>query len=137
MVKRLIKAFIILGLFIIYIILANILILNFYEKQPVENEKNIIEGRGVEVVSVGDSVSIIVERQRWYGEIIENNELSILYLFNKIQLPIKKSGTSFVFFHYLFLSLIVIIPIYAMKGGKQKNEKVVSKELGDYYSTSY
>lgn len=63
-------------------------------------------------ISVSDSVSVSVFRSRFYGKIVESNDNSKLYLFWFIPVPLKSKGVSFVKFHIILLSLILLIILF-------------------------
>lgn len=59
----------------------------------------------------GDSVSVTVTRNRWYGTIKESGENSYVYIFDTIKIPMKVNGIDLVWYHQFFLVFCVAITI--------------------------
>jgi len=64
-------------------------------------------------IGMSDQVSIKVERQRFYGKIIEtafgDHKILFLYLFNFLKLPIQVDT-----FHFLYVHVAMIILLFAL-----------------------
>ena len=54
-------------------------------------------------ISFGSSLEITVERNRWYGKIIENGISQDIYFLGLIKLPKKHNGFNFVPLHIFFV----------------------------------
>lgn len=86
------------------------------------NDINSAEKLEENKIQVSQSVSVGVERHRWYGTIIETagegSAFANLYLFNLISLPLKKNNTGFMLYHlFFFLLATIILIVILMKGG--------------------
>jgi len=87
-----------------------------------------------ERVGFGHSVSVSIERHRWYGTIYESGENGDLYLFDLLLLPSKNKDINFLYIHLVFFIfwffLLVIFPIFwvikSLKGGVKYEEVVES-----------
>ena len=114
--------------FIIYVISVNLVatyILTTSYIGPFDTSSQMIGGANVNL-GMGDSVSVMVERNRWYGKIyILAGERSDLYLFNIIQIPFEVKGNSWIAYHWTFFIILGIF-IYS-----QKDER-----RGIYYETT-
>ena len=121
------KIIIICFVIVIYIISINIFasLINFSSQQ--QTIRSMISGGFNVRVGFSDSVSVMVTRNRWYGEIIINNGEAYLYLFNLIKLPHKIQSYNFIIFHIIFLITLIlfIILIFTKK-------KVYKEETPNY-----
>ncbi len=59
--------------------------------------------------ATGDSISIIITRNRWYGKIIEYDDKAFLYAFYFLKIPIMINNTNIVLFHFGFFLLLSYI----------------------------
>lgn len=73
-------------------------------------------GNGDVLIGIGDSISVGVERHRWYGSLVEagsGEDLSrTLYLFGFIRLPLEVNGTDMLLVH-LFVIAAIACGVYA------------------------
>jgi len=69
--------------------------------------ENIING-GVTNVGISDKVDILVEKHRWYGKIIQTNDLTRLSLFNLIPIPLRTYRLNWLYFHGVFIVLLIL-----------------------------
>jgi hypothetical protein len=79
-------------------------------------------------VAVSDSISVSVEKHRFYGTIISEGTNSHMYLLNFIKVPLGKDDFNFIYLHctvlIILIALLVLIIIVPMKGGLKENEKL-------------
>ena len=125
MKKLALKIALIMFVIVIYIFSINLFasLINFSSQQ--QSISNVISSGLIVVVGFSDSVSITVTKKRWYGEIIINNGIEHLFLFNLIKLPKKIQSYNFVIFHLIFLvTLILFIILIFIKKKVYKEEKL-------------
>ena len=102
------KIILIISLIIGYILIINV-IAELSISLPIQ-ENNINNNEdGNTKISISDSVSVSVYRERIYGNIYENNGNSKLYLLWFVPLPLKSRGIGYVKFHILFLILLTLL----------------------------
>lgn len=68
----------------------------------------------IEEIGISEKVDVTVERNRWYGKIIENKwsngrNLDNLYLFTKLRMPLNVNGTSLIWIYILVPSILIFI----------------------------
>jgi len=101
------KIILIIGLIIAYVLVINIIAVAIpISVEYIETEKS---SGSREEVGVGHSVQIQVEKNRFYGKILQDNENSNLLLFGFIPLPLKSRGHSFIKYHLIFFVLLLLI----------------------------
>lgn len=113
---------------VLIIIVAYFLIINFYSTLPPiyfgANQTVVTKtttGGFIEKLGLGDSVTVQVEKKRFYGKILEQssngNKNSQLYLFNIFKLPIIVNDLNLKYLHITFAvtMLIVILIILFQK----------------------
>lgn len=87
----------------IYLLIINLIFISNF--QGIEENKSI-SNKGTETnVKLNDNVDISIQRNRWYGTIIENNQKK-LYLFKIIPIPL---GKNYNLIHLIFLSILSIL----------------------------
>ena len=88
----------------------------------IESIEQSDSGQGVKV-GVAESVSVTVQRNRWYGKIIENagddSKISYVYLLNFLRLPLIINKFNFVYVHIIMLILIVPVSIFFWRRKKR------------------
>lgn len=116
--EKMIKySLILIGVIISYIVLINFvaIITQFGGFAYADNIEQSDSGQGVRV-GVGESVSVSVQRNRWYGRIIENvgddNSISYIYLFNFLRLPLIINKFNFIYVHILALIAIASASVF-------------------------
>jgi len=129
--KKLIIALVI-SLFV-YVFIINFLFNNNFQDligyNFSNNETYITSYGGIEKVNMGDSVSVTVTRNRWYGTIYEENNNKILYLFKFIPLPLEKDNSDYLTAHIIFICLwITLITIILIFNFALKEETTKSSE---------
>lgn len=118
--------FFLLGIFIIfvYILSSNIISelrnISFTEEHTEKTSSGLLE------LNVGTNLGVTVTRHRWYGKIIENvGDISYLYLFNFIRIPIKVKDSGWVKYHSIFLVLFSLyLFFFCIKTRRNKNEEL-------------
>ncbi len=116
--KRKYKIILIAGI----IIAAYVILINFIASVSqlngftyANNVEQSNSGQGVKV-GVGESVSVTVQRNRWYGKIIENvgddSKISYIYLFNFLRLPLIINKFNFIYVHILMLVAIASLSVF-------------------------
>lgn len=116
---------ILIGIIISYIVLINLVavVSQFNGFSYTTNKEQINSGGGVNV-GVGESVSVMVQRNRWYGKIIENvgddSKISYVYLFNFLRLPLASGSFNFVYLHVIMLIAIVPVSIFIFRRKKDR-----------------
>ena len=129
--KNWIKIVLIITIFIVYIISINIFasLISYSYINPKTTEK--IEGGSVVEISVGESMSVQVTRPRWYGTIYENNGNSYLHLFDFIILPKKIKNYNFIWFHLIFLIILISLTFLIFTKKSYKEENLKNEKLGE------
>jgi len=95
-------ALILVGL-VLYILVMNIVAASMnYSAAEEQRNRSALSGGAVEL-GVGDSISVSVVRERFYGVYHIANGDNNLYLFWLIKIPIDVNEVSFVWIHWLFL----------------------------------
>ena len=85
------------------------------------NEDKYYISGSEERLNMGDSVSVQITKNRWYGTIYEENNKEILYLFDFIPLPLEKGDSNYLQAHlifsgfWLFILIITIISHFILK----------------------
>jgi len=130
--KNWLKLCLLFGIVIGYVIIINI-VANFvsFSNGKSQDTETIIGGNIVKI-GISHSVSVQVTRNRWYGEIIINNGIEYLYLFNLIGLPKKINNCNFVIFHLIFLVMLTLFTILIFtkrKIYKEENLNLEHKKL--------
>jgi len=109
---------------VFYVILINIfanLISTSQENYEISKSKTL--GLMEVKINIGESVSVQVTRNRWYGTIHENNGKAYLHLFNLVKLPHKIKNYNFVWFHLIFLIIFILLSILIFT-----NKKIYKEE---------
>ena len=122
------KTFVLISIFlsiIVYIIIFNYIFafLNS-DMGQIQEEQSLISG-GDTSVGMGDKVSVRVEKQRFYGkiiEIIDSDKKSMLYLFNIIPLPLEIQKISFAAYHLVFLVLLCLVVLFFIIAERRRRE---------------
>lgn len=120
MKRTLITFLTVLGIFVTYILLINFIatspfdgLLNF------DNTSCDISGTMLDM-SVRDKVDVTVIRNRWYGDIVENisqdesKNISTLYLFNFIKIPIIIGSFNLILTHSVVLMLLFLTVVLVL-----------------------
>ena len=114
---------------IIYIIFINSISLfsSMNSVQDIIQNTQSQEGSQQEI-GMGMSVDITVQKNRFYGKIIETSKNSKLYALSFIPIPLISNGFNFKFIHLIFiifislLFLFLIILYYSNRERRYKNE---------------
>ena len=122
---------------ILYIIIINFLFNNNFQDfigyNFSDNGTYISSSGGIEKVNMGDSVSVKITRNRWYGTIYEENNNKILYLFKFIPLPIEKNNSNYLQAHIIFIclwwALLTIIFIFHLALKEESKENSNTKNI--------
>jgi len=99
---------------IIYFFSINVFAL-FILSTPEESIQEVKSKNQISEISVGDTTSVTLERNRWYGRIIENvgkeTKVSYLYLFkiDFITIPLVIHNTNFKWIHFYFILLMALL----------------------------
>ncbi|MBI2449256.1 hypothetical protein HYV49_03080 [Candidatus Pacearchaeota archaeon] len=116
--KKMIKhSLILIGMMAGYVILIN-LVAFISQLGGFSYEDGIEQGdSGGDVkVGVGESVSVTVQRNRWYGKIIENvgddSKISYVYLLGFLRLPLIINKFNFVYVHILMFVAIASVSVF-------------------------
>ena len=121
-----------------YIFLINIfanLISISQDNYEISETETIISGNIVQI-GVGQSVNVQVTRNRWYGTIYETDGKAYLYLFRLIKLPHKIKNYNFIWFHLIFLIILILFSILIFtkrKVYKEENPYLEHEKLGENY----
>ena len=134
--KKLAKIGFVILVIIIYIFSINLFasLINFSSTQ--QSIKSIISGGLSIVVSMSDSVGIVVTKERFYGTIIETNGEAYLYLFNLVKLPHKIQSYNFIIFHLIFLITLILFTILIFtkkKVYKEEEPNLEHENLAENY----
>ena len=112
------KIALIIGLIVIYYFLINsfaqFYLLNDFSLSQVTYESI----NGDVNIGFGDSVNVLVNRNRWYGNIIESSQSSFLNLSIFI-LPLRIKDINFIYIHGFFILFVFLVHIFTFK---RKNE---------------
>ena len=111
MKKLALKIALIVFIIVIYIFSINLFASLINSSSETQTISGVISGRLNTRISLSESVSITITRNRWYGKIIINNGIEYLYLFNLIRLPKKIQNYNFVIFHLIFLVTLILFTI--------------------------
>lgn len=98
---------------IVYIFLINpisLLIATNISPRIVTDKITEVGGSNVQL-GVSDEVSVTVTRNRWYGQLNDENGIQVLYLFKMIKIPLKTNSINFLFIHEIVLVILVGLPI--------------------------
>lgn len=83
-----------------------------------EEEKYLKEESAYELkVDLESSVSVLIQRTRWYGKIIEQDGESRLYLFYFLPIPLHERQINFKWIHISFLGIsayLITLLIFAI-----------------------
>lgn len=60
-------------------------------------------------MGVSDSVTALVQRNKWYGTILFNGEEKTLYLFDLIEIPVKVNNKDLTMWHLITSGVCIII----------------------------
>ena len=83
-----------------------------------------------EKLDLGDSVGIQITRVRWFGKIYEEGDSKIIYIFDKIRLPMEEGGRNYLNSHLVFLSALFLIIIFLLPSKKiQQREQKEFREF--------
>jgi hypothetical protein len=108
---KIIKLGSVLFIVALYLLVLNLLFLIDFSQQNT-NTDSISSGGLNEVVGFTDSVSVSVNRDRWYGNFEENVSSSgkdtKFYIFNLIPLPLMMNGFSLLWINLIFFSIIFL-----------------------------
>lgn len=109
-----IKLLIFVSAIFIYVGLINLVAYAF--ENPIMIKTNMAnETIQSEAVAMGNSAKVIVERNRFYGKIVEklseDSKISKLYFLGLIPLPLFVGSTNFKYVHVLFGILIFVLLI--------------------------
>jgi len=107
--KILLVLFLVIGYILTINIFANLILITSNNQEI--TTKTIIKGGTTVNIGVSESVSVTVTRNKFYGTIIINNGKEYLYLFDFIMLPKKIKNYNFIWFHLIFLSIIILVSI--------------------------
>lgn len=112
------KYFLIIASVIIYYFII-LLVYDFNYIDYTNNTQQFIDDGNVKL-NVQDQVSVSVQRNRFYGTIMESNKNSYVDLLGFIKLPLRKDNINFIYFHVVFLTIIAIL-IYHVKQSKRRS----------------
>ena len=115
--------------FLVVILVGYVFFINFLASIfsfPFENfsASKTVSDSGIVQISVGNSVSVQVVRNRIYGKIVVNDGRETLYLGGLIKLPKKVDNLNFMWYHLVFLiffialSILILIPKQKIYKGK-------------------
>lgn len=107
---------------ITYIIVINLINSASFQNARNNNTSNSISGGADVRINMGDSVTVSIVRNRWYGKIYEEGDSKILYLFKKIKLPLEDNGKDYLPFH-IFFSLLWLIILMGTLNSRERNSK--------------
>ena len=117
---------ILIGMIAGYVVLINLVApLVAFQNSGAADSNSVTgnDGGGVKV-GMSDSVSVTVQRNRWYGKIIENagddSRISYVYLFNFLRLPLIANKFNFVYVHILMLIAIMSVSVFFWRRKKDK-----------------
>lgn len=74
-------------------------------------EDNLLSQGTAEVVGVGDSVSVTVIRDRFYGKLIEQGDIKTAVIFSFLKIPIEKNGKNLILIHLFFIIILFLFGI--------------------------
>lgn len=137
--KLLITIFICIIVLIVYFIGVNMIKEEILKEE--EMNRNIVvkqqfQGIG-EAIGIGEKVSVLVVRPRWYGKIIEtsdnNGRISTLYLFWNLPIPLETKGFNWRVYHWsIIVTIILIVIIVSLITILQKIDKREENIDGNY-----
>ena len=104
---------------IILLLLVYPTIINFISEINIDSSSYINESGEIvygmnEKISFGDSVSVSITRNRWYGTIYELVERSDVHLFNLVNLPLKSENFDYRFIHLIFVIFLGFLFLYGI-----------------------
>ncbi len=76
-------------------------------------------------IGMSDSVSVMVQRSRFYGKIIEFQgaySTRYLYLFYFMKIPLEVKGDSFILSHIIALLIIIGFNFFLMEWKRKKED---------------
>jgi len=125
--KNLTKIILILIICIGYVFIINIFAsLISISHENYEISKTTINGDIVKI-KMSQSVSVQVTRaKKWYGQTHENDGNSYLHLFYICNLPWKIKNYNFIWFHFIFLTTLILLTILMFT--KQSHKEVKKDE---------
>lgn len=109
------KGLLIIGILILIVYLVSVNLLAGYKLN--QNNANTPQqdkgGSAMVNIGVGDSISVQVVRERWYGKIYgdywDTKDIENLYLFNIIKIPVRVNGSDWSLFHIIFVSILILL----------------------------
>jgi len=118
----------------LYVVVINLISTYYLPGQNNNTEdSNSYSGNQIKL-NVGDSVSVSIIRNRWYGKIYEEGGSKILYIFDKLRMPIETNGRNYILSHIIFISfwfLILIITLifeFIFRGEIKKENIYIQEE---------
>jgi len=101
-------------LLFLYIFIINLIYSTSFSDFIKNNFTNQQENSFEENIGISDSVSVTIERSRWYGKIIIQDKNKELYLFGFLKIPLEKNETNYSISHLIFISIWSLILIITL-----------------------
>jgi len=122
--KNWLKLCLLFGIVILYVIVINIFAsLISFPDTPQSNSATRISGADLEI-GVSQLVSVQVTRaKKWWGRGYENNGNSYLHIFELFLIPKKIQNYNFIYFHIIFLTILILLTILMFTKKSHKEEK--------------
>jgi len=114
-----------LALILFYILMVNLVfgVSNINLSETSSKEKTDSEFLKADI---GHSVSVTVERNRFYGKIIETDGISNIYLLGFVKLPLNSKKIDFRTFHRIFfgfISVFYLIVLFTVSKNKKQQRR--------------
>ena len=108
------RIFFIVLIIVSYLLIINILsLINFNIIENYIDYNQDQENYGTtQRLGFGESVSVSVKRNRWYGIIYESGAVSNLYIFQVLRLPLKNDNFNFKIIHFIFFLLVILFLMF-------------------------
>ena len=105
---------IVISLTFLYVVSINII--SSENSPPIQGPKYKLVGESVEKIGYTEKVSAEVQRDRWYGRIVEihgeTSQSSYLYILNIIKLPLNIKGENYIPVHIVFILTVIAMAFF-------------------------
>ena len=110
--RKLVTPIVIIGCLIAYFVLINLISSIASVNLGFTGNENLKSEEGADVkIGISDSVGVTIQRNRWYGSILETSESGKiskrLYLLGFISLPLQSKGTNLIVWHIILIASLL------------------------------